>query len=155
MELLRTPVVIRILLVPAAVAALIAGCGQAPAPGSGSSQVGGRPSQSALPAPATFLDVTVTGLPGGKTSHWTLTCDPVGGTIADPAATCASMGKFADPFAPPPKGTMCPAIVVGPAKATIFGNYRRHPVRLTLTESGCDLVIWDRISKLLGGKPPA
>lgn len=151
-------------------AGLLAGCGQVPVNGgsSGSASLTAAPSTgapsgapsgggtgSATAAPSGSLDITISGLPGGAAEHWTLTCDPAGGTHPAAAATCAGLAQPADPFAPPAHGTMCPAIVVGPAKATITGVWRGRPVHLTLTESGCDLITWNRLSQLLGGKAPA
>ncbi len=152
-----------------AVAGLLAGCGQASAPGGTTSRATATASASAAGsgsgsgsggagpggiASAGALDVTVTGLPGGKAEHWTLTCDPAGGTHPAAAATCAGLARFANPFAAPVHGTMCPAIVVGPARATVTGDWRGQRIHLTLTQSSCDLIIWNRLSQLLGGKPP-
>lgn len=135
-------------------AGVLAACGTSSAPGAPGSPTA-APSTPSSQAPATSLTVSVTGVPGRQPIDWTLTCDPAGGSHPDPAGTCAALARMKNPFAPLPRGVMCPMIVTGPGAATITGTWRGQRVHVVLTRGGCDLVRWGRLSKLLGGQPPA
>jgi hypothetical protein len=106
------------------------------------------PSGAAAPAPKVSLEITVSTTPGAPARHWTLRCDPAGGTHPHPAAACAVLLKAKSPFAPPPKGIMCPMIRVGAKTARIKGSYFGRQVDTTLTEGGCETAQWAQIGQI-------
>ena len=127
-----------------------AGCGSTVAPGSGGSAAGGSAAGGAVSSktPKGSLDVTITGHLGAPPRHWTLQCDPAGGTQPDPAAACRVLQAVKDPFAPLPKHVMCPMIQVGSKTATVTGTWFGKKVNLTLTDGGCGLGRWTEYGKI-------
>lgn len=136
------------------IGALLSGCGGGSSvgtqPPSGSSP--GSSSESAAPSPAagTALTVTVRPGPGRPPSTWTLTCDPPGGTHPSPAQACAALAAAgADPFALPPRNTMCSQIYGGPQTATVTGTYRGKPVQARFSRTdGCQTARWQKLEPL-------
>jgi hypothetical protein len=116
-------------------------CGSVAAPGAGGGAI-------AKPAPKGSLELTVTSHPGAVPVHWTLRCDPAGGTHPDPAAACRALLAVKDPFAPLPKHIMCPMIQVGAKTATVTGRWFGKNVNLTLTDGGCSLGRWIEFGKI-------
>lgn len=130
----------RYLLIAAICAAAATACGSKPAPaGAGSAPA---------PAPKVSLDITVSTTPSAPTKHWTLQCEPSGGTHPDPAAACAVLLKAKNPFAPLPKGIMCPMIRVGTKTAIIKGTYLGKHVDIKLSPGGCQLAQWEKIGQI-------
>jgi hypothetical protein len=129
----------RYFLIAAFCAAAATACGSAAAPSGAAS--GGA-------APKVSLDIKVSGGKGAPVKHWTLRCDPVGGTHPDPAAACATLLRAKTPFAPPPKGVECPMIMVGSKTAIVKGTYFGKHVDTTFTEGGCDLARWAKIGQI-------
>ena len=125
-------------MIAAACAGLVTACGSTAAPGG---------SASPKPAPKVSLDIKVTGT-GTTTKHWTLRCDPAGGTHPDPAAACQVLLKAKNPFAPVPKGIMCPMIITGAMRAMVKGTYFGQHVDTTFTQGGCQLARWTRIGQI-------
>jgi hypothetical protein len=142
-HMLRVRTGARCLLVAAVCAAAATACGSKPAP-SGATASGSTPA----PAPKVSLDITVSTKPGVPPKHWTLRCDPAGGTHPDPAAACAVLLKAKNPFAPPPKGVMCPMIRVGTKTAIIKGTYFGKHIDMTLVQGGCQLAEWAKIGQI-------
>ncbi len=138
--MLRAPGRARYLMIAAFCVAAATACGSAPAP-SGASAPGGA-------APKVSLDIKVSGAPGTPAKQWTLRCDPVGGTHPDPAAACATLLRTKNPFAPIPKGVVCPMILVGTKTAIVKGTYFGQHVDMTITEGGCDLARWAKIGQI-------
>jgi Subtilisin inhibitor-like len=125
----------RYLLIAAVCAAAATACGTAAAP-------------AGSPAPAKVsLDIKVSGGSGGA-HNWTLLCDPAGGTHPNPAAACTVLLKAKDPFAPAPRGLMCPMIAASARVATVTGIYFGQHINTTITEGGCDGARWTRIGQL-------
>jgi Subtilisin inhibitor-like len=119
-----------------------AGCGSAAAPGaSGAGSTGTTPAKVSL-------DLTVTSNPGATPRHWTLRCDPPGGTHPDPAAACQVLLAVKDPFTPVPVHVDCPMILVSSKRATVTGTYFGKPVNITLTDGGCTLGRWVKLGKI-------
>lgn len=141
----RGPGGARNLLIAAICAVTLAACGSAAAPGSGHSAAAGG--ATAKPAKVS-LDITVTGLPHGQSHHWTLRCEPAGGTHPDPAAACKVLLRAKNPFAPLPKGIMCPMIAAGTKTATVKGRWFGKPVHITMMQSGCYLPRWAKIGQI-------
>ena len=91
--------------------------------------------------------------PGANASarHWTLTCDPAGGTLPHPATACAALAGVSDPFAPVRRGIMCPMIYGGPQTATIEGTWHGTSVHATFSRvDGCQTARWSRIGAVFG-----
>ena len=129
----------RYFLIAAFCVAAATACGSAAAP-SGAAAGGAAPKVS--------LDIKVSGKPGAPATHWTLQCDPAGGTHPDPAAACATLLKAKDPFAPAQKGVDCPMIIVGSKTAIVKGTYFGKHIDRTFVEGGCDLPSWAKLGQI-------
>jgi len=117
----------------------VAACG-----GSGS----GAASGTTAP-PKVLLNVVVTPSPGAKPEHWTLHCDPTGGSHPDAAAACRQLLKAKNPFGPIPRGIMCPMIAAGPAQASVTGTYFGQHVAGTFSQSsGCSAMKWAQLGEV-------
>jgi Subtilisin inhibitor-like len=121
-----------------------AGSGSAAGSGSGAS-AGASASAS---APKVSLDITLVKKPGAKPQHWTLRCDPPGGTHPDPAGTCKVLLAAGSPFAPLRKHLECPMIRVGSATATIKGMWFGKKVDAVMTDGGCSMARWTKIGQV-------
>ena len=132
----------RYLLIAAICAAAATACGTTPAP------MGGGAASAPAPAPKVSLHITVSTTPGAPAKHWTLQCEPAGGTHPDPAGACAVLLKAKNPFAPLPKGIMCPMIRVGTKTAIVEGTYFGKHVDTTFTPGGCDLAHWEQLGQI-------
>jgi Subtilisin inhibitor-like len=142
-DMLRARHGARYLVIAAICAAAATACGSTPAP----SGAAGSASTPAA-APKVSLDITVSTKPGAPAEHWTLRCDPAGGTHPDPAQACAVLLKAKNPFAAVPKGVMCPMIRVGSKSAVVEGTYFGKHVDTTFTEGGCELAQWQKIGQI-------
>ena len=123
-----------------AVAGVLAGCGTA-APGAGSSA-----GSHANPAKAS-LTIKVTDKANGKVTHWTLRCDPPGGTSPDPAAACKALFGTKDTFAPRRHLVMCPMIMVSAKQIIVDGIWFGKKVHRVIVDGGCDLAIFNSLAK--------
>jgi hypothetical protein len=130
----------------AACAIAVAGCGTQLAPGSGSAGSGGAGGSKPAPAKAT-LTFTIIG--SGPVKHWTLRCDPPGGTHPDPAATCRTLMRVKNPFAPPAKHIMCPMIMVSDKQIKVTGTWFGSKVNRVLVDGGCDLTIFNKLNPVI------
>jgi hypothetical protein len=136
------------LLIAAVCAIVVTACGSAAAPGgSGGSAASGSPSASAQPAKIS-LDIRVSHGQGTPVKHWTLRCQPAGGTDPDPARACRVLMHANNPFAPLQKGVMCPMIVVGTKVATVSGTWYGKPVDVTMSQGGCWLSRWAEVGQI-------
>jgi hypothetical protein len=131
----------RCFLIAAVCVAAAAACGSTAAPS-------GAGASTPAAAAKVSLEITVSTTPGAPAQHWTLRCDPAGGTHPDPAAACAVLLKAKNPFAPLPKGIMCPMIRVGAKTARIKGTYFGRQIDTTLTEGGCQTTQWQQIGQI-------
>jgi Subtilisin inhibitor-like len=139
-DLLRVRNGARYVVIAAICAAAATACGSKPAPaGAGSAPA---------PAPKVSLDITVSTTPNAPSKHWTLQCEPAGGTHPNPAAACAVLLKAKNPFAPLPKGIMCPMIRVGTKTAIVKGTYFGKHIDTTLSPGGCKLAQWEKIGQI-------
>jgi hypothetical protein len=119
-------------------------------------------SQTPIPLPGgsgsstTKLTITVLMSPTAHAITRTLTCDPPGGTVPDPAGTCAALTKVAaakggDPFAPTPTGQMCTQIFGGPQTATVKGTWKGRKIDTTFgRKNGCETKRWNDLAALFG-----
>jgi hypothetical protein len=116
-------------------------------------------STSSAPKPAAkvSLTVVVTPTPGTTPKRWTLRCDPAGGTHPDAKAACRALLAAKNPFAPIPRGIMCPMIVAGPQKATITGTFFGQRVTSNFSRAGCEATRWAKLGVVFGstGSGPA
>jgi len=132
--------------------------GSAPAgggPGSGSSATAAGSAAASGAAASSgasariSLAVTVTGRPGITARHWTLRCDPAGGTSADPAAACrVLMAAGPGVFGPLRRGIMCPMIVIGTSRAKVTGSWDGRKIDATLYDGGCYLQRWAKVGQI-------
>jgi hypothetical protein len=138
-DIRRARIGARYFLIAAVCAAAATACGTTQAPTSTG------PAQPA--APKVSLDIKVSGS-NITTKHWTLQCDPAGGTHPDAAAACNTLLKAKSPFAPVPKGVMCPMIMAGTRTAIVKGTYFGQHIDTTFTQGGCQLARWAKVGQI-------
>jgi hypothetical protein len=140
-----------------ACALLAAGCGSAAPPGSGSTTAPGSGSSSApgsgsagtTTAAKISLDVSFSGSAGAAPLHYTLRCEPTGGTVRDAAAACAGLMRHdASLFGPLPARMACPMIMARGGRATVSGTYLGRYVHETVLDGGCDLSRWAELRQI-------
>ncbi len=136
----RSRVVVSSCAAAACLLLTVAACGTA------ASETGGH---TPAAAPLVSLDVTIypAGMAGAR--HFTLLCDPGGGTVPDPAAACARLLTGPGLFAPPGGHTMCPMILAGTGRAVVRGTYLGKRVNETITDGGCDLQRWVELNRVV------
>src|SRR5579875_2148782 len=112
---------------------------------------GSQPAGSAAPggshAARVSLTITVDDHAGAP-RHWTLRCDPPGGTHPDAAAACRVLLHAKNPFGAIPKGMMCPMIAADAKTATVKGTFFGRHIDTTFTEGGCQLLRWAKIGQI-------
>jgi Subtilisin inhibitor-like len=140
-DILRARTGARYFLIAAICAAAATACGSTTAPTSAAAPGSAAP-------PKVSLDIRVSGGPGKPTEHWTLQCDPAGGTHPDPAQACAVLLKAKTPFAAPTKGVECPMILASSKTATVKGVYFGQHVDTTFVQGGCQLARWAKIGQI-------
>jgi hypothetical protein len=141
----------------AAAAIAIAGlavtaCGSVAAPsGTGGSGSGGSGTAASSPAlvPKGSLTITVLNGPDKKTSHWTLTCDPAGGTHPHAGQACAALVALKHPFAPIRTGRECPMFLASSRRVTFVGTWFGAKVDRTIIDGGCDLANWSKLGQVV------
>lgn len=122
-------------------------CGSVAAPsGSGSS---GSAASSPAAAPKASLTITVLNGPDRKISHWTLQCDPAGGTHPDATGACAALLALKNPFAPIRAGQDCPMILASARRVTFVGTWFGAKVDATIIDGGCDLANWSKLGQVV------
>src|SRR4051794_20337222 len=103
--------------------------------------------------PATRLAITVypQGF-GGPGRHYTLTCDPTGGTVPQATRACRVLARLEHAFAPTAPGTICTDLALGPQKATVTGRLRGERVSARLSVAGgCEIARWRRVAAVVPG----
>jgi Subtilisin inhibitor-like len=150
---------------------LLVACGSVAAPtagGAGSSSAGSQAgstsadttpaaaANSAMPtSPGTAatakvsLDVTFAATASSPARHYTLFCEPAGGTTPDPNVACTRLLTGENIFAPRPLHVMCP-MAVGSGRATITGIYFGRQEHVTIINGGCDLARWVKLKAIFG-----
>jgi hypothetical protein len=108
------------------------------------------PSTASDPA-AIDLRIAFHATPTAVPKVHTLTCNPTGGTVPDPATACRRLLTLgAAAFAPTPRGQMCTQIAGGPMTALVTGSLHGHRIWTRLTQrDGCAIARWNRVSFLL------
>jgi hypothetical protein len=94
--------------------------------------------------------VVVKASPGATPKRWTLRCDPTGGTHPDAKAACRQLLAAKNPFAPIPRGIMCPMIAAGPQRATISGTFFGQDVASNFARTGCQATKWSQLGDVFG-----
>jgi Subtilisin inhibitor-like len=127
-----------------------AGCGSVAAPGSPSGTAShGSTSAGTTSAAKVSLTFTVTG--GGTTTtpkHWTLRCDPTGGTAPNAATACSRLLKMKTIFFPKPVRVMCPMIIANARTYIVYGTFLGRPVHESVVDGGCDLARWSNLNQI-------
>lgn len=119
---------------------LAAACSTA-APPSGGGQVAMNPASKAK------LQV-VENMPGGQTRHWSLRCDPAGGTMPNAAAACRLLATDATILHPRATHIMCSKIMADARTFTITGTWHGTKLHEVVTHSGCDLRRWSKMAQI-------
>jgi hypothetical protein len=122
-----------------ATAGLLAACGTATS--SGTSAKGGSKSAKV------DLTVSIVHGKGSGPKHWTLKCQPVGGTAPDAAAACKTLFGIKHPFAPVSKVKVCPMILAGSEEIVITGTWMGHKVHRVIIDGECDLGLFESLHK--------
>jgi hypothetical protein len=94
--------------------------------------------------------VTFAASPNNPATHYTLRCEPAGGTVPDPAAACARLLTGANIFAPRPARVACPMILASSGRAAVTGTYLGQQVHVTIVDGGCDLSRWSKLKSVFG-----
>jgi hypothetical protein len=92
--------------------------------------------------------VTFTASRSAPARHYTLTCEPAGGTAPDPATACARLLKDTTLFAPPAAHVMCPMIMASAGRAEVSGTYLGKKVHETIVDGGCQLAHWQQLNQV-------
>ena len=108
------------------------------------------PPKPSAPAAKVSLTVVVTPAPGATPKRWTLRCEPTGGTDPHAKAACRELLAAKNPFAPIPRGIMCPMIVAGPQTATVSGTFFGQHVESDFSRAGCEGVRWAKLGAVFG-----
>jgi hypothetical protein len=137
-------------MVAVAGAAVVAACGSVAAPGTGAPASGAASSGAASsPAAKAALNITVQNGIGTTAQHWTLRCDPAGGTDPHPAATCSALLRIRHLFTPPPAHRICPMVLASAKRATFSGTWFGAKVHQTIVDGGCDLAVWSKLGQVM------
>jgi len=91
------------------------------------------------------LDVTFEASPTRPARHYTLRCEPAGGTAPHAAAACAKLLSGASLFAARRGHVMCPMIMASAGRALVEGTYLGKQVHVTIVDGGCDLARWAKL----------
>jgi len=138
--------------------ALIAACGLAAAAcGSAAAPTATAPASSARSSTGTgattsaakvSLTIEKTGGSGSAPQHWTLRCEPAGGSFPDPATACAQLTKLRTIFSPAPRHVMCPMIMADARSYIVSGTFLGQKVHQSIVDGGCQLSRWSQLNKI-------
>jgi hypothetical protein len=140
----------------AACALLAAACGSTAAPGTGSGTAtsttgpgtAGTSSAGTTSSAKVSLDVSFLASPTTAARHYTLTCEPAGGTAPDPATACTRLLKGTSVFAPQPAHIMCPMIIANAGRIIVSGTYLGQKVHETIVDGGCQLSRYAKLKQV-------
>jgi hypothetical protein len=102
--------------------------------------------------PQTSIDVTLwpDGRGTGESRTVVLTCEPAGGSQADPEEACAALYNEEDALEPVAGDVACTQIYGGPQEARIAGVVRGRAVDVLFNRSiGCEIERWARLGPVL------
>ena len=131
----------------------VAACGSAAQAGPAAAPSSSPSHRQAAGAAKVSLTVVVKTRPGDTPQRWTLTCDPVGGTHPHAQAACRQLLAAKNPFAPIPRGFMCPMIPAGAQTGTaqVSGTFFGKPVSGTFSQqSPCGATRWAQLGVVFG-----
>ncbi len=80
--------------------------------------------------------------------HWTLSCEPAGGTRPNAATACSALLKLKNPFAPRSKAIACPMILRSDRKIIVTGTWFGTKVHRLVMDGGCDLALFSKLGKI-------
>jgi hypothetical protein len=143
-NMLRTRASARSLLIAAACAATVTACGSMQATGGSAASTHAASTHAAKVS----LTIGVTGKPGAKPEHWTLRCDPAGGTHPDPQAACGVLLHAKSPFAAVPGHVMCPMILAGTKTAVVKGTWFGKHIDTSFNRSACGMLRWKKVGQI-------
>jgi len=127
----------------AAAAITLAGCSS---PASGGSSAGGTGGHAKVSL--RFQVNTGRGTPVLR--HWTLSCQPSGGSQANVATACTALLKLKNPFVPRPAGVACPMILLSNKKIVVTGTWFGTRVHRVVVDGGCDMALFSKLDRLFG-----
>lgn len=126
-----------------------AACGSAAAPGSPAATNTGAASTGATTSAAKVsLTIEKTGGSGSVPQHWTLQCEPAGGSFPDPATACAKLTKLRTIFSPAPRHVMCPMIMADARSYVVSGTFLGQKVHQSIVDGGCQLSRWSQLNQV-------
>jgi hypothetical protein len=139
--------------------ALIAACGLAAAAcGSAAAPTAAAPASSASSGAASTgattsaakvsLRIEKTGGSGSAPQHWTLQCEPAGGSFPDPATACAKLTKLRTIFSPAQRHVMCPMIMADARSYIVSGTFLGQKVHQSIVDGGCQLSRWSQLNQI-------
>ncbi len=111
-----------------------------------------------IPAPAYAslrykINVTYVAQDGASTKHWTLQCNPTGGTHKIAKKACAALLKVKDPFKSSDPNMMCTQQYGGPETAYVQGIWNGKKIRANFSKiNGCEIARWQKVQALLINK---
>jgi hypothetical protein len=140
----------------AACGMLAAACGStvAPAAGHGASSApssspgsSGSSTTAAGTTSAAKVSLTIELTAGRDTAprHWTLQCEPTGGTYPDPAAACTRVEQLRTILNPAPVHIMCPMIMADASSYIVYGTFLGQKVHESIPDGGCSLSRWNEL----------
>jgi len=95
---------------------------------------------------STSLHISVSNTGDLMARTYTLRCNPVGGTLPQPASACRRLTQLRAPFTPTPEGTACSEIYGGPRIAFVRGRFRGRSISTTFNRrDGCEIARWNRV----------
>lgn len=132
----------------AAVAAACIAVTSCAAAGSGASNGSGGSSDSAGAPAKVSLTFRVTHGSGPAVQHWTLRCEPAGGTHQAAETTCASLLRLKNPFASPDRHMNCPMILASDRRLVVTGTWFGKKVHRVILDGGCDLRLFTKLHQI-------
>jgi hypothetical protein len=141
----RPRVLLTLLAAVAAAAIAVTGCASGSSGGGGSAGNGGNGGATAAKVSLTFKVSHGTAAPF---QHWTLRCDPAGGTHPAAAATCTSLLKLKSPFAAQNKHVNCPMILRSDRRIVVTGTWFGQKVHRVVLDGGCDLGLVTKLHQI-------
>ncbi len=99
------------------------------------------------------ISVTYVAQDGASTKHWTLKCNPTGGTHKSAKKACVALLKVKDPFKSSDPNLMCTEQYGGPETAHVQGIWNGKKIRANFSKiNGCEIAKWQKVQALLINK---
>jgi hypothetical protein len=112
--------------------------------------LGGSDDSGSGTATVAATDLVITVWPrgdGGPSRTWSLTCDPVGGSLPRARNACGRLNRNA--LQPLPRDSICTQIYGGPQKAEVAGRFDGRSVKARFSRTnGCEIHRWDGVRYL-------